>query len=319
MNFLLTEMTFLKYFIPLTIEGNSRDIKSKYFVGQNQKYNNPGLFTELLEKLADRFNFELYKINNIKEHNGLTFMIEGCGADYLNTKHKKVVLTYMSDYRLSYGKYLDKVDHIIFPSKKFAEHYNTISKKNLYLGSPKYDIDINEKEVIKKYNLPNNKKALIIYPKLRDIKTLNLESVFNAIKNRGYEVLFKVRAKDQIQKKYKSGRYFSDESWYPHTTMELITVSDLTITFGSTTFKESIMLNTPVINFNIKPHKHLSFFYKNPFFKNFDNMFDEKKFNSYIDDIQNNKYEEEFEKYKKDFLFELGSSKRILNYFNEEV
>ena len=177
MNFVVTEMTFLKYFIPLTLCGNKNGIKSKYFLGpDNGKYNSPRKFIDYIEKISKEYEFEYYDYNQLEGHEGVTFMVEACGVDYLNKNHKKVVLTYLSDFRtpdddgvLNYHKYIDLVDNVIFPNKFFAEYYNTISDKNLYHGSPKYDV-LNK----------NNKENIILFffPRLRDINKIDMFKLY---------------------------------------------------------------------------------------------------------------------------------------------
>ena len=54
---------------------------------------------------------------------------------------------------------------------------------------------------------------------------------------------------------------FVDDSWFPHIGMELIEISDIVINFGSTVVEESVMLNTPIIEFDIKPPER-KYFYK---------------------------------------------------------
>ena len=47
--------------------------------------------------------------------------------------------------------------------------------------------------------------------------------------------------------------YFEDVTWFPHTTQELLTISDLVVNFGSTTVEECVMHDVPLINFDVKP------------------------------------------------------------------
>jgi hypothetical protein len=51
----------------------------------------------------------------------------------------------------------------------------------------------------------------------------------------------------------KGGFYFGDDSWFPHTTQELLEISDVAINFGSTAIEECVMSEVPLINFDIKP------------------------------------------------------------------
>ena len=106
---------------------------------------------------------------------GIVFLIEGVDCDRLDrSKTTTVSMTYMTDYSGLYDSYADKVDHVVFPSRYFADTYNKKSPKNLYLGSPKYDITLDKNEINQKYELTNNKKALIIYPRNRDKNKVDL-------------------------------------------------------------------------------------------------------------------------------------------------
>ena len=42
-NFLLREMTHLRYFIPIVEEGNARGVKSNFYITHSGKYNCPNL------------------------------------------------------------------------------------------------------------------------------------------------------------------------------------------------------------------------------------------------------------------------------------
>ena len=72
-------------------------------------------------------------------------------------------------------------------------------------------------------------------------------------------MLVKTRGKDALLETFQNTLknngdfYFEDDSWYPHTTQELLEVSDFAINFGSTSIEECVMHNTPLINFDVKP------------------------------------------------------------------
>jgi len=60
MNFIASELTFLKFFIPIIEEGNRRGIKSKVFVSRSGKYSCPLLQknSDQLKKIYEQFCFE---------------------------------------------------------------------------------------------------------------------------------------------------------------------------------------------------------------------------------------------------------------------
>ena len=74
-NFVLAEMTFLRYFIPLTIEAGKRGIKSKYFLKASGKYNCPwgGENNSELKSLSSKFNFEIHNFSEIPKE-GVFFL-----------------------------------------------------------------------------------------------------------------------------------------------------------------------------------------------------------------------------------------------------
>ena len=244
-NFILMEMTHLRYWVPLVIEGNSRGIQSTFYVGASNKYNCPNIDKnkKQLEQIAEEHNVELQplnQINNIKP--GLIFSSEKTGIDIVKdmTNCKKIVATYQTDFIESYEKYIDHVDHVLMPSEFCADFYNRKSEKNLYLGIPKYDTELHAADILKKYGLPNSKKCLIIWPKTRDQGNLKMSVVIDSLKALDYTLLFKTRGKDPFADKSKKmiqvykDFYFEDSSWHPHTTQELLKVSDFAVNFGST-------------------------------------------------------------------------------------
>ena len=56
MNFLLMEMTHLRYWMPLVIEGNRRGIQSTFFVAASHKYNCPTRYPDALKEAQNVYN-----------------------------------------------------------------------------------------------------------------------------------------------------------------------------------------------------------------------------------------------------------------------
>ena len=323
-NFVLTEMTFLRYFMPLIIEGNKRGINSTIFLcdpTSHQKYTQPDKYKDTLVDLGQKHNFKIKYLDEIKNYSGITFLIEAVGFNlvhaasdlepFLAKKYKKIVLTYMTDFEGSYEHYINKVDYVTFPSKSFAEHYNCLSDKNIYLGSTKYDVDLNEEEIKEKYSLTNEKKALVVFPRLRDMHKINLIKLYQTLYQMGFKILVKTRGKDPVPAMLRGDYYFEDDSWYPHTTMELIKVSDIVINFSSTVIKETIMLNKPIVNFSIKPHKHLDFLYNYDFCRD---LTSPNELEPAIDYLLKTDLKKEYNKAIQEHLFPPGSSKRIIDF-----
>ena len=310
-------MTFLRYFIPLTIEANKKNIKSRYFIHHSHKYNCPFLKNNysILKRYSQLYDFQILDASLACQHDGIFFMIEGGGIEYLNEKHKKISLTYMVDFVPSYNKYIDKADHVVFPSKFIAEYYGILSDKNLYLGSPKYDIQHNKQEILKKYNIQQDKKlALVVFPRKRDLNKANLDKIYSYLKDAGYTILVKTRGKDPVEKKYHGDYYFVDYSWFPHDTLELLYISDVLINFGSTAIKEAALMNTPVIDFNIKPADVLrgfDFLYKHNFCSVLQPDVSCEKFCLELNNLLSLNLENEYDIIREKYFFEAGSASRI--------
>ena len=341
MNFILDQMTCLKYFIPLITEGNSRGIDSKVFWRPSRKYNCPSIHIQALNNLSKQFKFQVFQAQEFpRDSEDLCFLVEGRGAE-LAPKCKKIVLTSMVDFRGEGGLYdqcIDKVDHYIFPNKSWvtlmpenignkatsppgvANKPKLFDKdKNLFLGSPKYDLQLDKKEIIKRYNLSDKKKCFIFYPRKRDLEKIDINKVLEVLKKLNYEILIKYRAKENCPLQSNDTiRIFKDESWHPHTSLELIYVSDLVINTDSTGIKESVLFRKPVLNFKIKPFENwLNFLYNEKFHSeltlpiNYDLI--EQKINKLLK-VKQEDFQETIDK----FLFKPNSSKRILDFFTNK-
>ena len=242
-------MTFLRYFLPVASEAKRRGHDPVFTIGYNRKYNNPCSTSN--RAICDKLIYELGF--NYADSGDVTVCMEGIGS---KSSRVSYALTYMYDFPKLYSGYINEVNHVVFPSEYFANHFNCKSPKNLYFGSPKYDVKINPDDVYAKYNLsPNNKYGLIVYPKARDMSKINLNEICDDLKRQGYTPIIKTRGKDPIHSQHQKYLNFSDESWFPHISMELITISDKIINTGSSIMKEIVMLGKEsiVTNYDIKP------------------------------------------------------------------
>jgi hypothetical protein len=314
-NFILVEMTFLRYYIPLIAEGNKRGIKSKVFVGPSHKYNCPLRFKGVLLELSREYNFEIIEASKAKEYNGYFFLIEATAIDLLNPNQKKVSLSYTTTFSYHAHTYRDKVDYIVYPSEFMVDFYNLKrTEKDLCLGVPKYDIVLNKEEINKKYDLTDNKKALFIAPKLRDLNKIDLSRIYKIFKNEGYDILVKTRGKDPIPNNLRGDRYFTDNSWHPHTSMELMEASNIVVNFSSSVIKEIVMLRRPVVNFDIKPFKMcLPFLYDYDYCRNLKKDANEQQIKNAIKELTTRPLDDIFDLSIKSHLFSGNSSKRILD------
>ena len=326
-DFALHQMTALRYFMPLIIEANKRGIKSNFFVGSCGKYNSPHLYKDLLFEISKRCGVKLWNLEFGKKRKNFMFFVGKNGLKELDIKadnrtQKVVILTYMTDFTRNHEEghnHLDmnKVDHMIYPSRYMAEYYGKNSDKNLYLGSPKYDIELDKEHICKKYNLKkSDKKVLVIFPRNRDVNKIDLNQIYRGMRKMGYKVLVKTRGKDPVEDRFKGDYYFTDNSWYPHTTMELIEVSDLVVNFSSTSIKECVMLKTPIVNFNIKPFELLlDFLYDYSYCEQVKIDFTFEDLQTAVKNLTENNHNLAFDYVIDNYLFKKeNTSARILDY-----
>ncbi len=332
LNFVLMEMTHLRYWIPLVREGIKRGIKSTFYIGASGKYNCPFKYSKVLYELTEKYDITFVPIEQLKEAKGLLFSSENTGINLVREAKdcKKVVSTYQTDFIGCYNDYVMSADHILMPSKFCAQYYRRNTEKNLYLGIPKYDIEIDKLAVIEKYNLPESKKCLIIWPKIRDESSMNVNSVLESLKSLGYTLLVKTRGKDPLTEKARSTLtsagdfYFEDDSWYPHTTQELLEVSDFAVNFGSTSIEECVMHDTPLVNFDVKPefrHGRLmehrvthSYLYDYGYCVQLGPNFKNQEMSIAVDHLVNKGHSKDFEECKNNHLYtHKNSCKKILD------
>ena len=320
-NFVLLEMTYLRYFIPLIEEAKKRGIRSKIFVKSCGKYSCPFRHKEELLNLARHYDFGLAQVPELKETTGFVFGIEGGTVlrvpEYINKDLKVITFSYMTDFVTEYEKYIHNplLSAAVIPSKYLAEHYSKMSSKNLYLGSPKYDVKLDKQKITSKYNLSGNKKVLFFAPRLRDIHNIDMPAIFKVFKNEKFDVIVKSRGKDPMPQNCRGDYYFIDSSWHPHTSMELIEASDIIVNFSSSVIKECVLLKKPVINFHIKPFKMpLSGLYNYEYCQTFGSEIDQDKIKNAINRLTNQDLGDIFNMSIEKHLFTGNSSKRILDH-----
>lgn len=308
MNFLLTEMTFMKYFIPLIVEGNKRNINSKVFYNASHKYNCPVKNFDSLISLSTQYNFEVDKITNV-EGDDIIFMIEGCGVNFVSDKkNKKVSMSYMTDFHNSENNYINNVDYIIHPNKNLVKKLGSLSEKHLYLGVGKYDYLSQDRKYKKN-------SVVIFYPRLRDHTKMDLSIIYGWLKELGYNIIVKSRGKDLVPNNLRGDEYYLDGEWYPNISLDLLRDCDFIINFSSTTIKECVMLNTPLINFHIKPFPSiLGMLHNYDFCHDLNPNCSQTEFNNTVDKIQSSDYTLDFKQARNDWLFEKGNvCKNILD------
>jgi len=221
-------------------------------------YYDPSCHLRQLNDLSARYSFQLKRA---QKWSGLTFLPDGRwkrGALPSNTH--RVVLTQLEDFsrKCNYKAYQPEVDEVVFMSRFMASYYDCESNKNLYLGSPKYDVQFDEETVRRKYNVRSDKVALFISPHPLYKTSFNQSEVYKHLKEMGYLVVAKSRRKFSKYCKENGVSYLTkdvyleDDVWFPHPTLELITMADVVINTDSSVIKECVMLGTPVVNFHLK-------------------------------------------------------------------
>ena len=308
-SFILAEMTYLRYFVPLMVEAKKRGIETQTLVGKNTKYNDPFKYKEYLKEMATTHHTKLVEWTP-ETVSGTLITVEGAGAQ--NMKGNIVSLVAMADFRLLYDNYINQVDYVIFPSRFFAEFYGKVSPKNLFLGSPKYDVHLEGGLIRKKYGFSHEDKIVTVFaPNIQERRSIDLKKINNMLSSFGYKVVIKTRGKHIVDKGSRGDVYFEDFSWHPHASLELIEISDFIVNFDSSTIKESTMLKTPVINFNIRgDQRRLPFLYE-PSFCVESNIADLQRS---VDVIRGSDYRKDFQDAKEKYLFQEGNvSQKILD------
>ena len=324
-NFVMREMTSVRYYIPLVIEANKRGIKCNFLVGKCGKYNSPHLYSSTMEKYAKEYNFWIEDISNIKSVEGVLFFVERTGLELIepNDKQIKIILTYSGAFIEQNKTYKDKANHICMISKYFVDFYDLNSEKNLFFGTPKFDVELSANKVLEKYSLnKDSKKALVIYPRTRDLGRIDLRDIYDSLIKHNFEILVKTRGKDPVRKDfYKGDHYFEDTCWFPHTTIELMKVSDVVINFGSGAIKECAMMGVPVIDFYIKPFRKLfAPLYEYDYARNYTGEFNIEDFGESLEYLTNNDFSNEFNKARKECLYDkdYNSSKNLIDFIEKE-
>lgn len=332
MRFLFMEMTWLRYFVPIIRAGNARGIRSQVFVGpSNGKYNCPRVHFSTLQRIANEEGFELRDTTDLCP--GTYFTIEGVGPkgkastrSAMPENTRVISIPFNGDFVLMAPDYHDKVDRVSMLSKPFAEFYDTVYPNNVYVGCPKFSLDLEPAQINEKYSFdPARKKALIIAPKRRDRGRMNVSAVYDALHDLGFEIIVKTRGKDPITPGIERGdHYFEDASWFPHDTMEFIHVSDIAFNFGSGAVKECVMLDTPFVDFKVKSWRKLfEPLYDYDYCANFEPDYDTNELVSEIERLTSNDFGAEFERARKEWLSEgHDSADKMVDLFlevNEEL
>lgn len=294
----------LRYFMPLAIRAKKRGHCPIFQVTEGFKYNGVSIpeNRNQIDFLVDHYDMEYGDTGDV------CVTIEGCEV---RNGMVNYTLTVLLDYISLYPTYIDKVDYVIFPTRWFVEMVReTLSKpadtwnagaqkcldvniennpKNLYLGSPKYDIEFDRGKICQKYGLnPDFKYTLVMYPRPEHRSGFDLDGICSDLLAAGKIPILKSRKKHQFwQQDLKNYPCFYDDTWFPPTALELMSVSEDIIGTDSTGVKEAVMMNRKMTNIPNKSYRIL------------DELYEENA--------------------KEKFLYTENSSDRILNHMEENV
>jgi len=254
--FQVSESSFLRYFVPLAAASKTRGHRPVFNLIDGGKYNSPcqGENAKNVKQIMVLYGIEQGDSGDV------CITIEGCAHNGLRPHY---VLTNLLDSVTLYRRYIDSCDYVVFPSKWMSEKCGTISDKNLYLGSPKYDVVYNHEAICVYHGLnPNKSYGLLIYPRAPDLHKTPVDEMIRRIQDDGFIPLLKSRRKDLISSKYNRYRTFYDDNWFPSTTLELIYISDYVLNTDSCTVKEAVMLDKPIYNYRSKNYTVLEELYE---------------------------------------------------------
>ena len=270
--FCLHEMTFLKYFLPISqyFKNKNTDIFFYSFGGEGKdSYPFASQNLDNHKFLDQYYNKKYFSPEEVvafcnNDDVDFLFLVEGLPFHGVNLKPKNtkfISLPYLSDYTRLFPKYSELVDYFIFPSAWMAQYAAGLDKAKLkILGCPKYDcvkaLDVNE--LRSKYFLDDRPLILIFAPNKRDVKRCLL-AIWQikrfALKN-NFSVLIKTRVKHMsVGLKALGIRILLDDSYWPPTSIELIKLSSLVVMFDSMAIKEAVVIGKPVLNLNVKAYR----------------------------------------------------------------
>lgn len=275
-HFILSRINYLQYYIPLILEAHKNSITSSIYLSSSHEIaTNPSQYPIELKSISERCNVKILDIKEIVDTSGFVFFCEGdiVGRKHkdiipksilmLNSNHIKVSLVCNYEVVMFYQNYIKYVDYVIFPYEYMAKFYNLDSPKNLYLGSPKYDIEMfNITKICCKYNLLKQRKyMLVIYPKnpiyhhkkntLYPSRELLLKS-YEVFRKLGYHVIVKSRKQDAVTDPMLQGDvYIEDLNHFPCNSLELIYISEFVLYFSSSINEECAVLNKPYIDIKV--------------------------------------------------------------------
>ena len=265
--------------MPLAIEAKSQGHTPLFEVTEGFKYNGVSIpdNSAQIEALMHHYDMEYGDTGDV------CVTIEGCEV---RPEMVNYTLTVLLDYISLCPRYIDKVDYVVFPSRWFVAMVSEAAKKpisswntgaqncldsniqnnpkNLFLGSPKYDISLDRDFICQKYGLdPEHRYTMIMYPRPENRRDFELDTICERIIAEGKIPIIKSRGKHQFwQQDFEKFLCFYDMTWFPPTSLELMHISEEVVGTDSTAVKESVMMDCPMINIPNKNYRILEEFYE---------------------------------------------------------
>ena len=275
--YIFSSISFLQFYIPLVIHGNSLNFQAVFIIRENIKtYTCPIQKPEnakLLTKYAKKYDIEIISIRKVSSITGIVFLVDGdvYGPGNDNRKESvlyrinltraiKISLTEHLNFKWAFRTVIPFIHYYIFPNPKYLLDDKFKSKKVLYLGNTKFDNIITKEEAYAKFNLNKSKKyVLILFPKeifQYDYKAM--VNLYDRLRKLGYSIIVKDRPKklyfSSIPVEFQGDKLIVSEL-YPNETLQLLRVAELCIVFSSSAVEETIMMKVPVIDFQIDKRK----------------------------------------------------------------
>lgn len=287
--YLFSSITFLQFFIPIVIECNKRGYNNIFIFNVNITKEYANIFEKNNYKIIKQY-LDKYKIKEIRSDEidlskikSLFFMIDGdiygpprkialknSLLSKLSRESIKISLTEHMNFWAVYHYFIDKINYACFTNENIISQMDQLknknikiakdvnikfnksfkNKKNIFLGSTKFE-NIPAKEFIySKFNLsPNNKYCLFLFPKIRGyFKKSNILNIYSHLNKLGYKIIVKQRPKDNDIDKSLKGDIFVCSDIYPNESLELMKISDFCIISSSSANEETIFSEIPCID-----------------------------------------------------------------------
>ena len=330
---------------------------SRAYANPYDKVNHKIIKKYLDEYNIKRLDIEKCKIQKIK---GTVIMIDGdiYGSSEKSIKESllwkldkknttKISLPENVNFKFVYDKFIDYVDYCIFSNPIVYNEYlihNKISskkkneEKHLYLGNTKYDIISKLDDIYSKYNLfKGSKYCLILLPKADHMTKKDMKSllkIYDYLHEMNMKIIVKNRPKNEqindkncVEKKnfikYEpllKGDHYICSDIYPNESLELISISELSIITSSSANEECLYAGIPCIDLEVdlRPQERNNYLLNNNIFtripKKVWHSMNNNDFKNTIETLKP-KGDIIYTELKKDFLYtHKNSSRKIMDF-----